>query len=212
VKSTSHIGFWLTLCLLSFLLTPFFRTSEELRQYVQIELTLTEQALGPRIAQGVKSFADAIFNSTPLSLITEGSTAAIKKANQSMLPGMKGGPLGEVTQSVFNGYMQGLMYESYVAAMRLAIVLFWLMFIFPMLMAALHDGFMQRKIKQVEFGSIRPATFSLMGMLVIPAMAMPLMYLALPFNINPAIAPLWAACVSLPLSVLISNTQPFFGR
>ena len=28
----------------------------------------------------------------------------------------------------------------------------------------------------------------------------------------PWLAPVWAACVALPLSVLISNSQPIFGR
>jgi hypothetical protein len=96
--------------------------------------------------------------------------------------------------------------------MRLAIVLFWLAALAPFFAATVFDGLMQRSVKQAEFGSLRPATFTLAGMLVIPILALPVLYLTLPFSLSPLLAPVWAAVVAIPLSVLVSNSQPLFGR
>jgi hypothetical protein len=34
----------------------------------------------------------------------------------------------------------------------------------------------------------------------------------LPFSLSPLLAPAWAALVALPLSILVANSQPIFGR
>jgi len=96
--------------------------------------------------------------------------------------------------------------------MRLAIVLFWFISLAPLLAATVYDGLMQRSVKQSEFGSLRPATFTLAGMLVIPIVSLPALYLTLPFHFSPLLAPVWAAVVAIPLSILVSNSQPLFGR
>jgi hypothetical protein len=82
----------------------------------------------------------------------------------------------------------------------------------PMLIAAVFDGYMMRKVKRAEFGMIRPATFSIAAALIIPAMCLPLVYMVLPLPMNPLVAPLWALVVVFPLSMLVANMQPIVGR
>jgi hypothetical protein len=48
--------------------------------------------------------------------------------------------------------------------------------------------------------------------LVIPMLTLPVLYLTMPFTLSPLLAPVWAAIVALPLSLLVSNSQPLFGR
>jgi hypothetical protein len=78
--------------------------------------------------------------------------------------------------------------------------------------AALVDGFVQRAIKQAEFGAIRPAAFSVASHAVIPLAMAPLVYLVAPFPLTPLVSPLWALLMVMPLSALVSNSQPVFGR
>lgn len=82
----------------------------------------------------------------------------------------------------------------------------------PVFVAAVVDGLSQRSIKRVEFGAIRPAAFVASSMLVIPLLMGPIVYLIVPFPVNPLIAPMWALMTALPLSWMVSNMQPLFGR
>ena len=102
--------------------------------------------------------------------------------------------------------------SAYVVAIRLGVVVSWAVVLIPLLLAGANDGFAQRRIKRAEFGAIRPATFTLAGFVVIPLLALPLIYLVAPFFISPLAAPFWGLLVVIPLSVLISNMQPLFGR
>lgn len=119
---------------------------------------------------------------------------------------------GVAMANFFNSYITGIVQQAYVAAMRLAIAMAWIIILGPFLFASAYDGFMQRRIKRSEFGAIRPATFTVAGIFVIPLLFVPLVYLVLPFSLSPLLAPVWALIVSIPLSILVSNMQPLFGR
>jgi len=90
--------------------------------------------------------------------------------------------------------------------------LFWFVFLLPFFAAAVYDGFMLRHVRAAETLTSRPATFTLAGLMVVIVVAMPLVYLVLPFSISPLYAPFWAALVALPLSIMVSQMQPLFGR
>lgn len=212
MKNSQHMSFWLILAVLGFLLSPLIRSGDSMQQYLQQEIAQTQSAMGERAGTLVIEFADSLFNNSPLSAGANVARSLQQNKHQMQLSAKVAGIGGAYMSSVFNSYMQGLMMQTYVVAMRLAIVLFWLVFVAPMLVASIYDGLMMRSVKFAEFGSMRPATFTLAGMLVIPALVTPVLYLVLPFHISPNLAPVWAAAVVLPLSVLVSNSQPLFGR
>lgn len=114
-----------------------------------------------------------LFRQTPLAAIAASATTAQHSAEDRKLSAKVAGPGGEIMSKLYNSYLQGLVMQAYVVAMRLAIVLFWLAALAPLFVATVYDGLMQRKVKQAEFGSLRPATFTLAGMLVIPVLALP---------------------------------------
>lgn len=176
------------------------------------EVQQTREALGPRVGDFVVSFANRIFQDTPLGMVAQTAKNAKHTKEEVALSKRVAGPGGELMSSVYNSYQQGLILQTFVVAMRLAIVFIWLIVLAPMLGASVFDGFMQRQIKRAEFGAIRPATFTVAGLFVIPLLALPLVYLVIPFSLSPLLAPLWALIVALPLSLLVSNMQPLFGR
>jgi hypothetical protein len=180
--------------------------------YLQAEIQETRAAMGERIGGLVVDFADGLFHQTPIFVAASGIASVKHSKEDQRLSARVAGPGGEIMSKMYNSYLQGLIMQSYVVAMRLAIVLFWLAALAPMFIATVYDGLMQRNVKQAEFGSLRPATFTLAGMLVIPIVSLPALYLTLPFSLSPLLAPVWAAVVALPLSVLVSNSQPLFGR
>jgi len=212
VKNSQHLGFWLLLAFLGFFAGPLLRSGPSMEAYLQSEIEETRIAMGDRVGGLVVSFADGIFNQTPVAAAVSGIAKAKHTQEEQRLSARVAGPGGEILSKMYNSYLQGLIMQSYVGAMRLAIVLFWLAALAPLFVATVYDGLMQRSVKQAEFGSLRPATFTLAGMLVIPILSLPALYLTLPFSLSPLLAPAWAAVVALPLSILVSNSQPLFGR
>ncbi len=212
MKNSQHLGFWLLLAALGFFIGPMLHSSEQSDVFLRAEIRETRLAMGDRLGGMVISFADGIFNNTPISLVAAELKAVQHTKAQQELSARAGGPGGEMASQMYNRYLQGLVRQAYVVAMRLAIVGFWLAALLPIFIAAVYDGLTQRSVKLAEFGSMRPATFTLAGMVVIPILALPVLYLTLPFHLSPLLAPIWAATVALPLSVLVSNSQPLFGR
>jgi len=212
VRNSQHIGFWMLLVMLGFLLGPLMRSGTSMEAFVKTEIEQTRSAFGPTVAEYVVGFANGIFEATPLGMVAATAQGRKLTKEEQKQSGDIGGPVGAVAASVFNSYLQGLALQSFVVAMRFAIAMVWIVTLAPMLAASVYDGFMQRRIKRAEFGAIRPATYTVAGFFVIPLLALPAMYLVLPFTISPLLAPAWALIVSLPLSLLISNMQPLFGR
>ena len=212
MKNSQHLGFWFFLAMLGFLIAPMLRTGDSMERFVTAEIAQTRAAMGERVGNGVVSFANGLFENTPLKGVMVAANKASLTDKERQLSIKVAGVGGAVMADLFNSYMSGLVLQSYVVAMRFAIVMIWLVFLLPFFVAAVYDGLMQRSVKMAEFGTMRPATFTLAGMIVIPIVAMPVVYLVMPFTMSPLLAPVWAACVALPLSVLISNSQPIFGR
>ncbi|MEJ8838112.1 DUF4400 domain-containing protein [Ramlibacter sp. AN1133] len=212
MKNSQHLGFWLLLASLGFFAGPLLRSGSSMEGYLATEIRETRGVMGETVGAAVLSFADGLFTQTPVAALTTNLARAQHSEQERRLSARAAGPGGEILSRMYNSYLQGLIMQAYVAAMRLAIVLFWLAALAPLFAATVFDGLMQRSIKQAEFGAIRPATFTLAGMLVIPILASPVLYLTLPFSLSPLLAPVWAAVVALPLSILVSNSQPLFGR
>lgn len=212
MQNKQHLGFWFLLAFLAFFAGPLLRTGEAMVAFVQQEVRDTETALGPTLAGKMVDLADFIFQQTPAQAVTHVARRAQHTPEEQRLSAAVGGAVGLAASKMLNSYMQGLVLQTYVLTIRAAVVLFWLMFLLPMFVAIVFDGLQLRAIKRAEFGSIRPATFTLAGVVVIPLLACPLLYLTLPFSMSPLLAPLWVAVLALPLSLLISNSQPLFGR
>jgi len=212
MKHTQHLGFWLGAIFIAFLVAPIFRGQADLVSYVYDELSQIRFALGDTVADKVTEFANTVFDETPLGLIAQSAATYAPRETDRRLSNEVAGPLGAMATGWLGGYLEGLMLQSYVLAMRLAIVVVWMVILAPMLIAAVFDGYMMRKVKRAEFGMIRPATFSIAAALIIPAMCLPLVYMVLPLPMNPLVAPLWALVVVFPLSMLVANMQPIVGR
>lgn len=212
MKNTQHLGIWLLLAFVGFFAGPVMRSGPSMETYLRSEIAQTREAMGETVGGLVVAFADGLFNQTPVAAAVKAMAQVKHTPEEQRLSAKVAGPGGELLSNLYNSYIQGLIMQTYVATMRLAIVLFWLAALLPLFAATVYDGLMQRSVKTAEFGAMRPATFTLAGLVVVPVLALPVLYLTLPFGFSPLLAPVWAAVVALPLSVLVSNTQPLFGR
>jgi hypothetical protein len=209
VNAKSHVGFWLCAVLVLFLCLPLLRSGPAMEAFVTRELELTQDTFGERTAAWLAAGAGLAFGLyTPAAALAKaGIRGEGMKRTERIVPG----PGASVTHA-YNSYVQGLVLSLYVACLRLFIFAIWFLVLLPVFLAALVDGFVQRAIKRSEFGAIRPAAFSLASLVVIPMAMAPLVYLVAPWPVTPLVPPLWALLMAMPLSALVSNSQPVFGR
>lgn len=180
-----------------------------MEQFLASELKMTEQTFGPGTASWMQTKASFVFAAySPAEKVGQ---AAIGSSDIDLTKRLMGGS-GMALVGTFNSYIEGLVLNFFVASLRFFIFGVWLLVLIPVFIAALVDGFVQRSIKRAEFGAIRPAAFAFTSMVVIPLAMAPLLYLVAPFSLTPLVAPLWTLLMILPLSAMVANSQPIFGR
>jgi uncharacterized protein DUF4400 len=205
----AHVAFWLAVFLLLFIATPIMRNGEAMESYVARELAATRATFGDATTDKLAAQATFVFN-----VYTPGETldkAVVRGRGMELTKVLTGVP-GVTVAKGFNSYIQGLILNLFVMVLRLFIFILWAIILIPVFIAAVIDGFVQRAIKRAEFGAIRPAAYTLTSMIVIPLAMAPLIYLVVPLPISPLISPIWALVTALPLSGMVSNMQPIFGR
>ena len=210
----SHIRLWVILFLFSLTLNPFLRRGDTMIQFVESEIEITRSALGESWTNAVLKQANVLFNESPVQIAVKVAEKGVYNKEQQdkyklfTSESGGGGALFKMMNGIFTGFIQSL----YIVCLRLLIVMSWFALLVPIMFAAFYDGYTPRIIKSYTFGSIRPATFSLMLWIVMPMLFAPLFYLSAPFNINPTIVPIWVCLALLPTSILIANSQPIFGQ
>ena len=115
VKSSQHIGFWLGVIAVGFLLGPVMRSGTSMEQFVKTEIHQTREALGETVAARVVGFASGIFIGTPLGMISQTANGLKHSKEERDLGGRVAGPVGLAMSSMYNSYLQGLMLQAYVA-------------------------------------------------------------------------------------------------
>jgi len=203
------VAFWLGVFVVLFFATPVMRNGEQMEEFVARELQLTRATFGNSVADRLKEQANVVF-----TLYTPGATLdkAVVRGRDMDLTKLVTGQPGVAAAKGFNSYVQGLILNLFVIVLRFFIFVLWCAILFPVFIAAVVDGFSQRAIKRAEFGAIRPAAYTVTSMVVIPLAMAPLIYLVIPLPISPLVSPLWALVLTLPLSGMVSNSQPIFGR
>lgn len=203
-----HVKFWILMILAAFLLVPLLQSSKDMDSFARQELEITNEVFGAKATTWLSNNAAVVFTLLPSE--STGSvriTGAGMERTKRIVPGP-----GVAIAVAFNGYVDRLLKNAYVATLRLFIVAIWFCILAPVFIASVVDGFTQRAIKRIEFGAIRPAAFALASIVVVPLSMLPFIYLIIPITINPLVAPLWALVMAMPLAFMVANMQPIFGR
>lgn len=208
MDTSKHIGFWFSVLLAMFFVSPLYRDEKSMEDFVTQELQLTRSVFGDRLTDWLTGKAELAYKVVPADAI---GSAAVKGEGMHRTEVVMS-KIGTGLMKVANGYLYRLVTEGYVAVLRFFILGIWLLMLGPVLVAAVIDGFSQRAVKRAEFGAIRPAAYALASLIVVPLGMSPLFYLLAPFPINPLVTPLWTLVTALPLALLVSNMQPIFGR
>jgi hypothetical protein len=208
----THIRLWVGMFVVCLLISPLLRKGQSMVEFARHEVTATQDAFGPVFGMWILGSVNNLYKNSPAAVVVKTANIATTSKEQEDRLGKKLGVGVKGMIVMANSYFTGLVIAAYVACLRLLVVACWFGMLAPVLVAAILDGFAQRAIKQHEFGSIRPAAFSILAMIVIPFCFAPLLYLTIPVSVSPSIVPTWVFLGCVPLSMLIANTQPVFGK
>lgn len=212
METRTHIRLWIGLFVLCLLLSPLIRKGESMERFVADEVRMTEATFGNTFGRWILGSVDTLFANSPAVVVNKVANAGVTSQDRKERLEKKLGKGVKGMADMANSYFTGIIQAAYIACIRLLIVIVWFGMLAPVLVASLIDGFAQRAIKQFQFGSIRPAAFSILAMVIVPFCFAPLLYLTIPVSIQPTIIPMWVFFGCLPLSMLIANTQPVFSK
>lgn len=209
MNTKSHVGMWISMFLVFFLLSPLLRSGTDMKVFVRNEVQKTQEVFGQSTTDWMRSKASVAFHVySPADQI---DSAVIRGEGMRRTMRVVPGP-GVAFTKAYNEYVERLVLSVYVVILRVLNFLVWFLLVFPVFVAAVVDGLVQRAIKRAEFGAIRPAAYALTSGVVVPLLMAPLIYLVVPVPVSPFVAPMWALLAILPLSAMVSNMQPIFGR
>lgn len=210
---TAHIKLWLAIFLLLVLAVPFIATEDQLRANAGRELELMRSALGKSdtdsIIQSANGIYSAVFVKTGLIGSIQSKTtyeSDRKEAGDSL-----GRSFYQFT-SATNNYLLSLSILTYIMILRLVMLLQWVPFLLPFLVAAFIDGLVQHKILHSSVAVSNPVKHKLASHATVIGMALPIAYLFSPVAITPYFIVVWALAMALPMSIVIRETAPFSYR
>lgn len=204
-----HLLIWICGLFVVLLIAPLIQTPNGLWSNAMSELAMIRSAFGERDTYKLSKSATEIYNAV---FEDSGAAKTSKKAEVSESERNNADPLfgagGRVVTGVTNNYVSSLSVVFFVLVLRILIVLSWLPFIVPFLLAVIVEGVVRRKIKMSAIGGPNAIKFALSKHLLIDILFFPLAYLVFPFAFTPLFMPIWTLVVAWPLVVLIANIMP----
>lgn len=204
-----HFKLWAIILILLILSAPFYGSERHIQAVAAQELALMQQALG-------KSEANEIVRQTNSSysdiFIDSGIVSSLRSKTSFDSDSMGAGSVVGGTIHRFTTLMSNYLYSAimmcYIGLLRINILFQWLPFILPFLAAAVIDGVIQNMILNSSVRVSNPVKFKLATHALVLSLALPIVYLFLPFAISPFIILIWALLVALPLMMSISQMSP----
>lgn len=207
-----HVLIWLIILIVSFIIMPLMMKPHAIMGRVMSEIKMIQLVFGAedtaKLTRSATTWYNAIFVET--GLIGSTDKAYIHESEKESSKVFFGGAAR--VADVTNGYLLSFGAQAYAMMIRLFIILSWLPYIFPFMLAVIIDGLVTRRIKFESFGFSSPIAYSLALHSIIPIVFFPALYLLLPIPITPLFMPFWALVFAFPVSMLIGNTQRVSGN
>lgn len=207
---STHVKFWLAVLLVVFLATPFLTSEERLRNIATHELSMMHGALGLEATNSIVKSANGIYSSLFLKTgfvakLRDGETADEDRAQA-------GKTLGSSMYSfttVANSYLLAGITLLYLAVLRASMVIEWIPFLLPFLIAAVVDGVVRHKVTHSSVMVSNPVKFKLASHAVVLCAVTPALYLVAPMAITPYFVLIWAVFFAVAMMMLLAEMAPF---
>lgn len=205
--TNSHIKFWIILFVILLLAIPIWLDQPYQARRIQDEVNQGVAIFGKESMQSIVDNARAAYQVVFMDteLVSTVNKAHVnerhrQEAKSTFLP-------SHVLSGITNDYLRSFSYNIYGIVVRLLIICHWLLYLSPLLMAALLDALCSRRIRFHNFSFTEPRLYAASIHAVILLLAIPFIYLVAPIPITPLFFPQWTLLLTLPLVMMIINTN-----
>lgn len=208
-----HSFFWLIAAFFLAVAIPILSSPEAQWSNARSELEMMESAFGKgdtlQTVRSATATYNALFVDTGLVKKTDG--AKVSQAEHDLAERVAGG-MATLIFARTNNYIETFSAMVYVMLLRIHILVSWLPYIVPFLLAAICEGYVRRKIKYATFGQYGVLVYSGAQHFAIAIMALPLLYLIAPFPFTPYFVPFWGLAAGIPIVLLVANASQILPR
>lgn len=204
----THALFWIAILVIGFLSVPMFSTRDEMTARVVKEIEMIQAAMGNQESRQITKTALDIYEQVFVDTGFIRSTKKMQATKDEKISTYEafGGSVSSMSDKT-DEYLLGVAALCYTSIVRMVIILAFLPYIAPFLVAVVLDASMVRKIKFHTFGESSRVQFSIAAHWLIVMVFLPVIYLVVPIPTTPLIIPFWTLAMAAPLVMVIANTQ-----
>lgn len=111
--------------------------------------------------------------------------------------------------NITNGFVEALKLSIYQTLLRLSVIAAWMPMLALIMIVAVVDGLVSRKIKHTTFANPDPARYNAMGHLAILIIGVSVFMTHLPLTISPFFWPIAGVCLAVTVLIGLANLQSF---
>ena len=228
VTRRSHLAAWLLLWLASLVAWPLWTGPERLAALARDESASVHRTFGPRVGAWLLEAAaevqravagddmeDAVHGTTGATGGAGAHPAGARASARASGTAASNRYLPVISRLVIDRadrYLDSLRLQVHGAVLRALGLAAWTVMLLPLWLAAMADGFAQRRVKAATFGYQNPAAFALSLHALIAIAMLPWMALVLPVPLPAWAMPVWGVVAMLPLRMAVTHLQPVFTR
>ena len=196
-----YLTLWgMQLLLIAVLATPAWMSAQ-----VEAEKASVDRFLGETTAQDLERRVDALFR---LTMVDSGLIRAVERTflpdpNEPQMAGRE----VPLVFSFMRRSLRTFWFVVYQSMYRFLLLMEWVPFLGAMIGAAFLDGLVARRINQRAMRYANPVRYRSGMRVMVALLVVPAFYLSVPFNVPPAIVPVWFFALSGVLILVIANAQ-----
>jgi hypothetical protein len=204
-----HILFWVIVIAVMTLALPIIVTPEQMVGKVKSEIGYITNAFGEDESKKLIDSANSFYNE---AFVQSGviKTAGYLYVNDEESKSNQAPGIGQTASNfnkLTNSYLLSMSANVYAMTIRVGILLAWLPYLFPFILATIVHGLVRRKIKMWTFGFVSPSIYGTSMHALVVISFIPVLYLLSPIAITPLFIPFWAILSALPIGLLVANIQ-----
>lgn len=200
--------FWFLILLVETVFVTIVLSSETIKKAAVAERVLLVKTFGEEMAIEIVSQTDVTFREWFYdSGLINGSYAAFVPTQDEVINSKSLKDMGKPVFAVVKEKLQTFWTAVYYGTQRWTIMMMWVPYLIPFVIAVVVDGLSTRKKKQFNFEYASPVVFGAMSHTVLGLAVLPFLYFLVPFPVTPLAAPIWIGAFSVALYSMISHTQ-----
>ncbi|MYM92704.1 DUF4400 domain-containing protein [Duganella vulcania] len=199
---------WFLIILVEVVIVTVALSSDTISRAASREREMVVSTFGEEMASSIIKRTDVVYKRYFFdSGWIKGSYEAFVPSRDELSDSRSLADMGRPMFKVMDQKLRTFWTAVYYGTQRMTILMMWLPYLMPFVVAVIVDGMATRKKRQFNYEYANPVVFGAMSHAVLALISFPFLYFLLPFPVNPLVSPIWIGVFCLALFAMISHTQ-----